>query len=374
MQKRKLGNSSLEVSAIGFGCMGLNYALGPGLEKKDSISLIRSAVEQGVTFFDTAEAYGPFINEEVVGEALIPVRDKVVIATKFGFDMGHFPNLNSRPDNIIATRKQAITHSNKFRVNQPIELTFERIGAYQTYVLETTEKFFAAAMPAEALNVQDFTWEGKKVRVKFRVSNDAEYSFMSRVLDQTLGSGITGHLNIEHTNRLVRVQKRIFRRNPVSIAVSLFTLRVTGEGANRKISVASTIPFSGTITNLSAGGVAIKAGGALRESSMVKLDFSLDFENTEVAIGRVLACTAIPNSTERMLHVRFERISRKTRNNIFEYIYRENDEKKVYAPKTIIPTRDGILLSPDGSRPAEPRPRPDPVRHGMLARPAPPGV
>ena len=100
MQKRKLGNSSLEVSAIGFGCMGLNYALGPGLEKKDSMALIRSAVEQGVTFFDTAEVYGPFINEEVVGEALIPVRDKVVIATKFGFDMGHFPNLNSRPDNI----------------------------------------------------------------------------------------------------------------------------------------------------------------------------------------------------------------------------------------------------------------------------------
>ena len=100
MQKRKLGNSSLEVSAIGFGCMGLNFALGPGLEKQDSIALIRTAVEQGVTFFDTAEVYGPFTNEEIVGEALAPVRDKVVIATKLGFDMGNFPNLNSRPENI----------------------------------------------------------------------------------------------------------------------------------------------------------------------------------------------------------------------------------------------------------------------------------
>jgi aryl-alcohol dehydrogenase-like predicted oxidoreductase len=103
MQKRKLGNGSLEVSAIGFGCMGLNFALGPGLEKKDSIALIRSAVEQGVTFFDTAEVYGPYTNEELVGEALAPVRDKVVIATKFGFDMGNFPNLNSRPESIKAS-------------------------------------------------------------------------------------------------------------------------------------------------------------------------------------------------------------------------------------------------------------------------------
>src|SRR3954464_9929178 len=85
MQKRKLGNSNLEVSAIGFGCMGLNFGYGSALSKEKSVALIRAAAERGVTFFDTAEIYGPFTNEELVGEALEPVRDRVVIATKFGF-------------------------------------------------------------------------------------------------------------------------------------------------------------------------------------------------------------------------------------------------------------------------------------------------
>jgi aryl-alcohol dehydrogenase-like predicted oxidoreductase len=85
MQKRKLGKSNLEVSAIGLGCMGLSYGFGPAVDKQEGIALIRAAVEKGVTFFDTAEAYGPFANEELVGEALAPFRSKVVIATKFGF-------------------------------------------------------------------------------------------------------------------------------------------------------------------------------------------------------------------------------------------------------------------------------------------------
>ena len=85
MQKRKLGKSNLEVSAIGLGCMGLSFGYGPAVEKQHGISLIRAAVERGVTFFDTAEVYGPWTNEELVGEALAPYRDKVVIATKFGW-------------------------------------------------------------------------------------------------------------------------------------------------------------------------------------------------------------------------------------------------------------------------------------------------
>ena len=85
MQSRKLGNSGLEVSALGLGCMGLSFGLGPAVEKAHGIALIRAAVDRGVTFFDTAEAYGPGANEELVGEALAPVRDQVVIATKFGF-------------------------------------------------------------------------------------------------------------------------------------------------------------------------------------------------------------------------------------------------------------------------------------------------
>jgi aryl-alcohol dehydrogenase-like predicted oxidoreductase len=101
MQKRKLGNSNLEVSAIGLGCMGLSFGYGPATDTQEAIGLIRSAVERGVTFFDTAEAYGPFTNEEMVGEALAPVRDQVVIATKFGFKNGDAQaGLDSRPKHI----------------------------------------------------------------------------------------------------------------------------------------------------------------------------------------------------------------------------------------------------------------------------------
>ena len=104
MQKRKLGNSGLEVSAIGLGCMGLSYGYGPATEKQQAIAVIRTAVERGVTFFDTAESYGPFTNEQLVGEALAPHRDRVVIATKFGFDISpdgrRRGGLNSRPEHV----------------------------------------------------------------------------------------------------------------------------------------------------------------------------------------------------------------------------------------------------------------------------------
>jgi aryl-alcohol dehydrogenase-like predicted oxidoreductase len=105
MQKRKLGNSGLEISALGFGCMGLSQSYGPAADRQEAISLIRAGVERGVTFFDTAESYGPFTNEEIVGEALAPCRDQVVIATKFGHDIDletgqRRGGLNSRPDHI----------------------------------------------------------------------------------------------------------------------------------------------------------------------------------------------------------------------------------------------------------------------------------
>jgi aryl-alcohol dehydrogenase-like predicted oxidoreductase len=87
MQKRQLGRSGLEVSAIGLGCMGMSFSYGPPKDRQEMIALLRTAVERGVTFFDTAEVYGPFTNEELVGEALAPVRDQVVIATKFGFQL-----------------------------------------------------------------------------------------------------------------------------------------------------------------------------------------------------------------------------------------------------------------------------------------------
>jgi aryl-alcohol dehydrogenase-like predicted oxidoreductase len=126
MQKRKLGNSNLEVSAIGLGCMGMTFSYAPFPEKKDSIALLRAAVEHGVTFFDTAEVYGPFNNEELVGEALEPFRGQVVIATKFGFDInpdgsrGPRP-VNSQPEHI----KQAVEGSLKRLKTDVIDLYYQ---------------------------------------------------------------------------------------------------------------------------------------------------------------------------------------------------------------------------------------------------------
>lgn len=116
MQKRTLGNSGLEVSAIGLGCMGMSFSYGPPKDRQEMIALLRTAVERGVTFFDTAEIYGPFSNEELVGEALEPLRDRVVIATKFGFNTAFDPRhpkdgvtmLNSRPDNIRKVAEQSL--------------------------------------------------------------------------------------------------------------------------------------------------------------------------------------------------------------------------------------------------------------------------
>src|SRR4051794_12011057 len=125
MQKRKLGKSNLEVSAIGLGCMGMSFGYGPPKDKQEMISVIRGAFERGVTFFDTAEVYGPFINEELVGEAVAPFREQVVIATKFGFDRdpetGKQTGLNSRPQHI----KQVAEASLKRLKTNVIDLLYQ---------------------------------------------------------------------------------------------------------------------------------------------------------------------------------------------------------------------------------------------------------
>src|SRR4051794_20067619 len=115
MEKRQLGRSGLEVSAIGYGCMGLSFAYGSPVSREDGIALLRAAVERGVTFFDTAEVYGPFTNEELVGEALAPLRDQVVIATKFGFDID--------PD----TRKQRGVSSRPEHIRQVADASLKRL-------------------------------------------------------------------------------------------------------------------------------------------------------------------------------------------------------------------------------------------------------
>jgi aryl-alcohol dehydrogenase-like predicted oxidoreductase len=118
MQKRKLGKSGFEVSAIGLGCMGLSFGYGPATDKQDAIKLIRTAFQRGVTFFDTAEAYGPFTNEELVGEALAPIRDKVVIATKFGFQEGNSQlGQDSRPERIRAVADASLKRLKTDRID-----------------------------------------------------------------------------------------------------------------------------------------------------------------------------------------------------------------------------------------------------------------
>src|SRR5205807_5056963 len=153
MQKRKLGKSNLKVSAIGLGCMGMSFGYGPAGEKQEMISVIRAAVERGVTFFDTAEVYGPFTNEELVGEALAPFRGKVVIATKFGFKLdpntGKQAGLNSRPEHIKEVAKSSLKrlqvdsidlfYQHRVDTNVPIE---DVAGAVKDLIQEGKVKHF----------------------------------------------------------------------------------------------------------------------------------------------------------------------------------------------------------------------------------------
>jgi aryl-alcohol dehydrogenase-like predicted oxidoreductase len=154
MQKRKLGKSNLEISAIGLGCMGMSFGYGPAADKQEMISVIRSAVERGVTFFDTAEVYGPFTNEELVGEALAPFRGQVVIATKFGWepnpdDGGKWTSLNSRPEHIEKVAEASLKrlkvdvidlfYQHRVDLNVPIE---DVAGAVKDLIQEGKVKHF----------------------------------------------------------------------------------------------------------------------------------------------------------------------------------------------------------------------------------------
>ncbi|GAO44688.1 aldo/keto reductase [Flavihumibacter petaseus] len=151
MEKRKLGQQGLEVAAIGYGCMGLNYAYNSNIGKEAAISLVRNAADRGVTLFDTAEVYGPFTNEEIVGEALAPIRNKVIIATKFGFDIrdGQQVGVNSRPEHIRAVAEASLKrlkidtidllYQHRVDPDVPIE---DVAGAVKDLILEGKVKYF----------------------------------------------------------------------------------------------------------------------------------------------------------------------------------------------------------------------------------------
>jgi aryl-alcohol dehydrogenase-like predicted oxidoreductase len=156
MKKRVLGKSGLEVSAIGFGCMGLNFSYGHSLSKQESITLIRQAVERGENFFDTAEVYGPFTNEEIVGEALKPLRERVVIATKFGFNIedGKMNGMNSRPEQIrkvadaslkrLGIEEIDLFYQHRVDPNVPIE---DVAGAVKNLIAEGKVRHFGLSEP-----------------------------------------------------------------------------------------------------------------------------------------------------------------------------------------------------------------------------------
>src|SRR4051794_31906765 len=151
MKTRNLGKSGLEVSALGFGCMGLSYGYGPAVDKAHGVQVIRAAVDRGVTFFDTAEVYGPFTNEELVGEALAPVRDRVVIATKFGFKIenGKQAGLDSRPEHVrevveaslkrLRTDRIDLLYQHRVDPNVPIE---DVAGAVKELIREGKVRHF----------------------------------------------------------------------------------------------------------------------------------------------------------------------------------------------------------------------------------------
>jgi len=160
MQKRKLGKSNLEVSALGLGCMGMSFSYGPPKDKQEMIALLRAAVERGITFFDTAEVYGPFTNEELVGEALSPFRGKVVIATKFGFNLNPdgspgWQGLNSRPERIKQVAEASLKrlkidaidlfYQHRVDLDVPIE---DVAGAVKELILEGKVKHFGMSEAA----------------------------------------------------------------------------------------------------------------------------------------------------------------------------------------------------------------------------------
>lgn len=216
MQTRELGRSGLQVSALGLGCMGLSYGYGPATDRTEAIALLRAAVEQGVTFFDTAEAYGPFFNEELLGEALAPVRDQLVIATKFGFKNGHADaGLDSRPERIRAVAEASLSRLKTDRIdlfyqhrvdpNVPIE---DVAGTVKDLIAEGKVKHFGlseagvdilrrahAVQPVAALQSEYSLWWREPEQAVLPVLEELGIGF---VPFSPLGKGfLTGAINVD---------------------------------------------------------------------------------------------------------------------------------------------------------------------------------
>jgi aryl-alcohol dehydrogenase-like predicted oxidoreductase len=257
MQKRKLGKSKLEVSAIGLGCMGMSFGYGPPADKQEMISLIRAAIERGVTFFDTAEVYGPFTNEELVGEALAPYRAKVVIATKFGFkpastDQSRWSELDSRPEHIkqvadaslkrLRTDTIDLFYQHRVDPNVPIE---DVAGAVKELIRAGKVKHFGlseagvqtirrahAVQPVTAVQSEYSLWWREPDAEVLRTLEELGIGF---VPFSPLGRGfLTGKMNENTTFDSTDLRNTLPRFTPEARKTNQALVDLLGEIAKRK--------------------------------------------------------------------------------------------------------------------------------------------
>jgi aryl-alcohol dehydrogenase-like predicted oxidoreductase len=257
MQKRKLGNSNLEVSALGFGCMGLNYSYGPAGDRQENIALLRSAVELGVTFFDTAEMYGPFTNEELVGEALAPFREQVVIATKFGFKIDptgqrSWVGLDSRPEHIKEVAEASLKrlridtidlfYQHRVDPDVPIE---DVAGAVKDLIQEGKVKHFGlseagAETIRHAHSVQPVTAVQSEYSLWWRRPEEAVFPTLEElgigfVPYSPLGRGfLTGKINENTTFDKSDFRSTLPRFTPEARKANLALVDMLGKIAERK--------------------------------------------------------------------------------------------------------------------------------------------
>ncbi|WP_438008200.1 aldo/keto reductase [Sorangium sp. So ce321] len=255
MQTRKLGNSNLEVSAIGLGCMGLSFGYGPPTDKQEAVSLIRAAVERGVTFFDTAEVYGPFTNEELVGEALAPFRGRVVIATKFGFRFdsnGKQAGMNSRPEHIKQVAEASLKrlridaidlfYQHRVDTDVPIE---DVAGAVKGLIQEGKVKHFGlseagvktirrahAVQPVTALQSEYSLWTRGPEAEVLPALEELGIGF---VPFSPLGKGfLTGKISEDTTFASSDIRSIIPRFTPEAMKANQALVELLGELAERK--------------------------------------------------------------------------------------------------------------------------------------------
>jgi len=257
MQKRKLGKNNLEVSAIGLGCMGMSFSYGPAGDKQEMISVIRAAVERGVTFFDTAEVYGPFTNEELVGEALAPFRGKVVIATKFGWeanpaDGGKWNSLNSRPAHIKNVAEASLKrlkvdaidlfYQHRVDLNVPIE---EVAGAVKQLIQQGKVRHFGlseagaqtirrahAVQPVTALQSEYSLWWRQPEEVVLPTLEELGIGF---VPFSPLGKGfLTGKINEDTKFNDTDFRNTVPRFNPENRKANQALVDLLGKFAQQK--------------------------------------------------------------------------------------------------------------------------------------------